>query len=91
MHQPAYPNHPPSGAVPARTNGLAVASFVLGLCGLAILPVVLGHVALRQIRTRGDGGTGFAVAGLVLGYLVLVASALLVAVVVGLGVWGVTR
>lgn len=44
----------PCPAVARRViNPLAVASLVLGLCGLAALPDVLGHVALRQIRSRG--------------------------------------
>lgn len=55
-----------------RTNGLAIATLVLGICGFAILPVVLGHIALGQIRSRHEGGAGLAVAGLVLGYLALV-------------------
>lgn len=66
-------------APPPRTNGLAIASFVLGLCGFALLPVILGHVALRQIRERGDSGSAFAIIGLVLGYVGVVAIALLVA------------
>jgi hypothetical protein len=63
-----------------RTNGLAVASFVLGLLGFGLLPVIFGHVALGQIRRTGDGGAGFAIAGLVLGYLVL--ASLVVAIVI---------
>jgi len=60
--QPAYSPAP-------RTNGLAIASFVLGILGFAIIPVILGHVALSQIKNRGEGGKVFAIIGLVLGYL----------------------
>lgn len=60
------------------TNGLAVASLVLGiiwLCGLgSILAVIFGHVALGQIKRSGEQGAGLAIAGLVLGW-------------VGVGVW----
>ncbi len=65
--------------IPARTTiGLAVASFVCGLgqfvlAGpLATIPaIVLGHVARRQIQRTGQQGAGPALAGLVLGWLVL--------------------
>lgn len=54
-----------------RTNGLAIAAFVLGLLGFAVLPVIFGHIALRQIRRNGDAGSAFAIVGLVLGYLAI--------------------
>ncbi|PZT70490.1 hypothetical protein DN402_14585 [Streptomyces sp. SW4] len=75
----------PAGPVPGtflahplprpRTNGKAVASMVCGiLClatgGLTGLPaVVLGHMAQSEIRRSGEGGDGFAVTGLVLGWI----------------------
>lgn len=52
-----------------KTNGLAIAAFVLSLLGFALLPVILGHVALGQVKRTGDAGAGFAIAGLVIGYL----------------------
>lgn len=58
-----------------RTNGKAVASMVCGiLCvvtgGLTGLPaVILGHMAQSEMRRTGEGGDGFAVTGLVLGWL----------------------
>jgi hypothetical protein len=63
------------------TNGLAIASLILGLvgwvpCGLgSILAVVFGFVARRQIRDtgRGSGGDGLAIAGIVLGFLGILA------------------
>lgn len=67
---------------PTRTNGLAIASFVLGLCGLAILPVILGHIALGQIRRSGDGGSSFAIIGVVLGYLAILFYLVLIAIIV---------
>lgn len=83
--QPAYP--PP----PRRTNALAVVTLVLGLCGFAVVPVVTGHVALRQIRRTGEGGTAVAVIGLVLGYLAVATYAVVLLVVTGFLVWGGTR
>lgn len=63
--------------VPVRqyTNGLAIASFVLGLTWVfwigSFLAIVFGLVALSQI-SASDGkqsGEGFAIAGLVLGVI----------------------
>jgi hypothetical protein len=73
-----------SGPNPKQaTNGLAVASLVLGilwLCWLgSVLAVIFGHVALAQIKKTGAAGRGLAIAGLVLGYAG-VGSALLVGV-----------
>jgi len=80
---------PPSVSPPGRTSPLAVASLVLSLSGLVILPFVgglvgaaLGVAALAQIRkTPGVQGRGVAlagtVAGLVLGVLPLAVFAAL--------------
>ncbi|MFF4686047.1 DUF4190 domain-containing protein [Streptomyces sp. NPDC001307] len=63
---------------PAPVNGLAIASLVLGaLCFLPGVGLVLGLVALRQIRRRGERGTGLAVGGAVLSAIGLVLWALL--------------
>ena len=48
-----------------RTSGLAIASLVLGLIGGSLIAVILGIVALRQIK-RSQGaqeGRGMAIAG----------------------------
>ena len=54
------------------TNGLAIASFVTSLFGLTILAIIFGHVAKAQISKTGQGGSGLATAGLVIGYIFLV-------------------
>jgi hypothetical protein len=59
-----------------KTNGLAVASLVLGLVWLgglgSLLAVIFGHVALSQIKQNPmQSGKGLAIAGLVLGYVAL--------------------
>lgn len=56
------------------TNGMAIASLVLGLVGLSVLAVVFGHVAKSQISRTGESGDGMASWGLVLGYLQLALS-----------------
>ncbi|MFI7704828.1 DUF4190 domain-containing protein [Nonomuraea sp. NPDC049480] len=60
---------------PRQTNGMAVASMVLGIvglafCGLTSIPgVILGHIALNKIKRTGEEGQGMAVAGLVTSYI----------------------
>jgi Domain of unknown function (DUF4190) len=60
-------------APPPRTNGLAIASMVLGIVWLywigSILALVFGYIAKRQIRERGENGGGMATAGIVLGWV----------------------
>lgn len=80
-----YAQYPPTavspyGAPAPKTNGLAIAAFVLGLLGLAIVPVVMGHLALSQIKRTQEGGRGFAITGLVLGYIACALYVLLVIV-----------
>ena len=74
---PGPAGYPPPPFVP-RQNGLAVASLVLGILSLTAMPcitaipgVILGHVALRQIRaSRGtEMGETLAIGGLVCGYI----------------------
>jgi hypothetical protein len=84
---PGYgPQPPASGFVPvARTNGLAIASLVLGILWLfwlgSVVGLVLGLVALKQIRTRNQGGRGIAIAGIVLSVLWLLV--LIVTIIAG--------
>lgn len=66
----------PYGYPVQSTNGLAVASLVLGIVGLVLIPVlgsiaavITGHIARKQVRERGEGGDGLAVGGLITGYL----------------------
>lgn len=85
---PGYPYAPPPGFPPAapypvrpKTNGLALASMILGILGITIglcllffpvmpiLAVVFGHIGLGQIRKTGGAGRGYAIAGLVTGYI----------------------
>jgi hypothetical protein len=57
------------------TNGMAIASLVLGILWLwwigSILAVIFGHVAKSQLAQPGNDqqGDGLATAGLILGYI----------------------
>jgi hypothetical protein len=75
-YQQPYGSPPPYGygyPPPQRTNGMAIASMVLGILWLywigSILALVFGYVAKRQIRERGEAGGGMATAGIVLGWV----------------------
>ena len=72
----SYFAEPPN--VPAQTagtNGLAIASMVLGIIWFfgvsSFLAVILGHVALNKLNRPDNrqGGRGMAIAGLILGYI----------------------
>jgi hypothetical protein len=79
--QPAsYSSGPPPKKV--QTNGLAIAALVCGLAQFplwlfllvpgfleAVLALSFGIGAVAQIRRRGEGGRGLAIAGIVLGGL----------------------
>ncbi|OQD52459.1 hypothetical protein BM536_030145 [Streptomyces phaeoluteigriseus] len=55
---------------PAPVNGVAIAALVLGvLCFLPAVGLVLGVIALLQIKKRGERGTGMAIGGAVLSSL----------------------
>ncbi|QNP70808.1 DUF1707 and DUF4190 domain-containing protein [Streptomyces roseirectus] len=74
---------PPQGYVPRTfrplpappTNGKAVGALVCGVLttmtfGLTGIPaVILGHSARTEIQRTGEGGEGFAMAGIILGWL----------------------
>jgi hypothetical protein len=85
-----YPNQP---LTIVRTNGMAVASLVLGITGLipffylvpAILAIIFGAVSIGQINHSNGAyrGKGMAVAGLVLG---IVSIAFWVLIIIWVGI-----
>lgn len=64
---PATPAYAPA-AVGPKTNTLAIvaliAAFVVPLAG-----IIVGHIALGQIKRTGEGGHGLALWGTILGYV----------------------
>ena len=84
----------PTYTAPAtQTNSLAVISLVAGIGSffahiipgvggltVALVAVITGHMARRQIRQTGEQGMGMATAGMIIGYIHL---ALLALVVIG--------
>ena len=74
---------PDTTTVPVATrpplNAFAVVSLVMGLFGIAILGAVFGHIALSQIKRRGERGRGIALAGTILGWFWIILVVFLVA------------
>jgi hypothetical protein len=60
-------------AQPRGTNGMDVASKVLGILWVywigSILAIIFGFIALSQIKERNQQGRGMAIAGLILGFI----------------------
>jgi hypothetical protein len=73
-------------AAGGTTNGLAIASMVLGIVWLwglgAILALIFGYVAKRQIRDTGQRGGGMATAGIVLGWVGIIGTILITVLLV---------
>lgn len=83
----------PYGPVPQQTtNGMAIASLVCSIAGLAtcgltsIVGVILGVIAMQQINQSGQQGRGLALAGIITGGAVVALGLLYVIVVFGIGV-----
>jgi len=79
--QPFYPQPPaPAPQSPPSTCGWAIASLVLGLlpctCVPSLLAIIFGHMAVSKIDASNGQltGRGMAIAGLVLGYVFMVAN-----------------
>ncbi|MCG5437784.1 DUF4190 domain-containing protein [Micromonospora foliorum] len=82
-YPPQYPGY--GYPQPPKTNGMAIAAFVLALLGFtscitAPVGAILGHVAQKQIRLSGEGGAGMAKAAIIVGWIL---TGFLVLVVAG--------
>jgi peptidyl-prolyl cis-trans isomerase B (cyclophilin B) len=87
-------NHsaPASAYAPSRpTNILAIISLVASCIGFTVPGVIMGHIALYQIKKSGEQGHGLALAGVIVGYSLLAITLVLIVVYVlvfvGLFVW----
>jgi hypothetical protein len=77
--QPYYPPQPGYAPgqpyaqpqyVPQPTNGLAIAAMIVSIVGFGPVGAIMGHIARRQIRERGEQGDGFALAGIIVGWAI---------------------
>jgi len=96
MNDNIYQQTPP---LTPQNSTLAMVSMIAGIVSYVIAPligaivaIITGHMAKREIRESNGqlGGDGMATAGLVLGYLQLVPSVLCVCVVLILLATGVS-
>ncbi|QGL63439.1 DUF4190 domain-containing protein [Stenotrophomonas maltophilia] len=76
---------------PRQSNALAVVSLIAGICSWTVLPgvaalvaIITGHLARAEIRRRAgeQDGDGMALAGLVMGWLNILAAVGLVAILI---------
>jgi Domain of unknown function (DUF4190) len=83
-----YPGAPIPNYGPPRRNGLAIASLCCGIGQIVVgllagIPaVILGAIALSQIKARGEEGRGMAIAGITLGVVGIVLFIVLIVVLV---------
>jgi hypothetical protein len=78
------PPFPPMAVATTPTSSWSVAALVLGILGAfawctlgipCVLAVIFGHLGLNETKLGAKSGRGMAIAGLVLGYVGLVATA----------------
>jgi hypothetical protein len=72
----------PAAAV--KTSGMAIASLILGICGISLFAIIFGIVAINQIK-KSNGfitGKGMAIAGIILGIISIIVTIIIIAVVV---------
>jgi uncharacterized Tic20 family protein len=74
--QPLPPGVTQSTVAAPKTSGdlnvLAVIALIASCLGFTIPGVVMGHIALWQIKKSGESGRGLAVAALIVGYALTV-------------------
>jgi hypothetical protein len=77
-----------------RINGLAIASLACGLAQVVLGPlaaipaIAFGHAARQQIKRSGEQGAGLALAGLILGWAVILGVLLIVGMAMSAGMHG---
>ncbi len=95
---PAYPGYQPydpyRAPKPLGTNGKAIAALVCALAGLmfcglpSIAGLILGVMAMRECRRIGQDGYGLALAGTIIGGLVVALAALYFLFMIGIAASG---
>lgn len=69
----AYP--PQFYVQPRPNNTLALTAMIVSICGMVMCPLIgivgaiMGHKARKQIRETGEQGDGFALAGIIVGWI----------------------
>ena len=100
--------HTPHLQVQTRNNGLAMVSLVTGILSylghiipligggtLALIAIVTGYIARRQIAQSGEGGKDIATIGIILGVvniaivLLIILAIFFIVVVLGISILGI--
>lgn len=58
--------------VEQKWNVLAIVAFVISLLSFNVIAIVLGAIALNQIKKTGEKGRGLALAGIIIGAVSIV-------------------
>lgn len=66
-----------SSSVPQKTNGIAIAALISSFF-VSVLGIILGFVALNQIKKSGEQGRGLALAGIIIGFVALGVTILII-------------
>ena len=61
----------------SQTNGMAIAALITSFF-VSILGIILGFVALNQIKTSGEQGRGLALAGIIIGFVAVGITVLII-------------
>lgn len=78
MTEPTPYTAPATGAG-RPTNTLAIVALILGIV-VPVAGIVVGHIALSQIKKTGEAGHGLALAGTVIGYVLTVLYLILIVI-----------
>ena len=66
-----------SSSTPQKTNALAIASLISSFF-VSVLGIILGFVALNQIKKTGEQGRGLALAGIWIGFVAVGITVLII-------------
>ncbi|WPO87304.1 DUF4190 domain-containing protein [Herbiconiux sp. KACC 21604] len=83
MTQP-NPGYTPAATGP-KTNVLAIVSLVISILGFNVIAIILGAIALNQIKKTGESGRGLAIAGIIIGAISIVIWIIAIIAIVAAG------
>ncbi|GGA57435.1 hypothetical protein GCM10011490_03990 [Pseudoclavibacter endophyticus] len=84
---PAPGGYPGASPAPAQsTNTMAIIALVSSFF-ISIAGIICGHIALNQIKKTGEQGRGLAMAGLIIGYVMLAITVIVVILYVVFFAW----
>jgi len=66
-----------SSTSPQKTNGMAIGALVSSFF-VSVLGIILGFVALSQIKKTGENGRGLALAGIIIGFVAVGVTVLII-------------